>query len=222
MRCRIALGRWAAVTRAVRAALSNSSRRGGATIQRAGAVVLRRDRLFGARQRLGTARRRGPAVEQRYGLVLGKVTALVALGVFGWWHRRRSRSFLRLAAGEVVVMAATVGLPSRCRVRRHPFRMCRRPTSRPRTRCWASTCRRTRWGRSSRAGGQTLSCCLPRDSACPVRHRRTNAVEARTALADRAHSRLAGRTRRRHVRARQRAGGIRPGTVQRTCCSTWR
>ena len=74
-------------------------------------MVLRRDRLSGlvnAWVRLG-------AVDQlwssRYGLlVLGKVTALVALGVFGWWHRRRSRSFLRLAAGEVVVMAATVGL----------------------------------------------------------------------------------------------------------------
>jgi cytochrome c oxidase assembly factor CtaG/putative copper export protein len=47
----------------------------------------------------------------RYGLlVLGKVAAFVVLGVFGWWHRRASRPFLRFAAGEVVVMAATVGL----------------------------------------------------------------------------------------------------------------
>ena len=47
----------------------------------------------------------------RYGLlVVGKVAAFVALGVFGWWHRRRAQSFLRLAAGEVVVMTATIGL----------------------------------------------------------------------------------------------------------------
>jgi cytochrome c oxidase assembly factor CtaG/putative copper export protein len=52
-------------------------------------------------------------------LVLAKATALVALGAFGWQHRRRTipalqagerRAFLRLAAGEVAVMAATVGL----------------------------------------------------------------------------------------------------------------
>ncbi|MEP6526329.1 MAG: cytochrome c oxidase assembly protein [Nocardioidaceae bacterium] len=52
-------------------------------------------------------------------LVLAKATALVALGGFGWQHRRRTipplregerRAFLRLAAGEVAVMAATVGL----------------------------------------------------------------------------------------------------------------
>ena len=47
----------------------------------------------------------------RYGLlVLGKLAAFVALGAFGWWHRRAARSFLRLAAGEVVVMSATIGL----------------------------------------------------------------------------------------------------------------
>jgi putative copper resistance protein D len=57
----------------------------------------------------------------RYGLLLtAKVVALVALGLFGWLHRRRTiaalvtsrvaRPFLRLATGEVVVMAATVGL----------------------------------------------------------------------------------------------------------------
>jgi cytochrome c oxidase assembly factor CtaG/putative copper export protein len=52
-------------------------------------------------------------------LVLAKATALVALGAFGWQHRRRTipalragerRAFLRLAAGEVALMAATVGL----------------------------------------------------------------------------------------------------------------
>jgi cytochrome c oxidase assembly factor CtaG/putative copper export protein len=52
-------------------------------------------------------------------LVLAKSTALVVLGAFGWQHRQRTipalqtgnrRAFLRLAAGEVAVMAATVGL----------------------------------------------------------------------------------------------------------------
>jgi cytochrome c oxidase assembly factor CtaG/putative copper export protein len=48
----------------------------------------------------------------RYGiLVLGKTAAFVALGFFGWWHRRTAASsLLRLAAGEVVVMAAAIGL----------------------------------------------------------------------------------------------------------------
>lgn len=57
----------------------------------------------------------------RYGLlVLAKIAALAALGCFGLLHRRRTiaalvegrarRPFLRLAAGEVLVMAATVGL----------------------------------------------------------------------------------------------------------------
>lgn len=62
--------------------------------------------------------------EDRYGLlVLGKVALLVALGAFGYRHRRRTvaaagegtsmtgvRGFLRLAAAELVVMAATFGL----------------------------------------------------------------------------------------------------------------
>jgi cytochrome c oxidase assembly factor CtaG/putative copper export protein len=52
-------------------------------------------------------------------LVLAKSTALVVLGAIGWQHRRRTipalraggrRAFLRLAAGEVALMAATVGL----------------------------------------------------------------------------------------------------------------
>jgi cytochrome c oxidase assembly factor CtaG/putative copper export protein len=52
-------------------------------------------------------------------LVLAKSTALVVLGAVGWQHRRRTipalqaghrRAFLRLAAGEVAVMVATVGL----------------------------------------------------------------------------------------------------------------
>jgi putative copper resistance protein D len=57
----------------------------------------------------------------RYGLlVLWKATALASLGIFGWWHRRRTvravagqrdrHAFLRLAAVEVVVMVATVAL----------------------------------------------------------------------------------------------------------------
>ncbi|MEQ7007851.1 cytochrome c oxidase assembly protein [Actinopolymorpha sp. B17G11] len=59
-------------------------------------------------------------VSTSYGrLVLGKVVALVALGAFGWWHRRAilprleredSGAFRRFAAGEVAVMVATVAL----------------------------------------------------------------------------------------------------------------
>ncbi|WP_433353709.1 cytochrome c oxidase assembly protein [Microtetraspora malaysiensis] len=60
-------------------------------------------------------------LDSRYGvLVLVKIAALVALGWFGWRHRRAtitvlergggSRPFLRLAAGEIGVMAATLGL----------------------------------------------------------------------------------------------------------------
>jgi putative copper resistance protein D len=63
----------------------------------------------------------GELWSSRYGLlVLCKVAALTALGVFGRRHRRRivpalagrraNRAFLRLAAAEVVVMAATVAL----------------------------------------------------------------------------------------------------------------
>jgi cytochrome c oxidase assembly factor CtaG/putative copper export protein len=71
----------------------------------------------------------GPLVTSSYGvLVLAKSAALLVLGGFGWWHRSRTvrrlqastttkaRSredvalFLRVAAGELVVMAATVAL----------------------------------------------------------------------------------------------------------------
>jgi cytochrome c oxidase assembly factor CtaG/putative copper export protein len=55
-----------------------------------------------------------------YGALLAvKIAALVALGVFGWWHRRstltglvvgRPGAFARLASVEVLVMAATVGV----------------------------------------------------------------------------------------------------------------
>ncbi|MGH3937534.1 MAG: cytochrome c oxidase assembly protein, partial [Pseudonocardiaceae bacterium] len=55
-----------------------------------------------------------------YGLlVLGKVTALVVLGGFGWWHRRGAvaavqrgdrSALLRLGGGELLVMFATIGL----------------------------------------------------------------------------------------------------------------
>ena len=55
-----------------------------------------------------------------YGLlVLTKTAATVALGVAGWWHRRvtltalaagAGGAFRRLAAGEVLLMAGTVGL----------------------------------------------------------------------------------------------------------------
>jgi cytochrome c oxidase assembly factor CtaG/putative copper export protein len=70
----------------------------------------------------------GPLLTSSYGvLVLAKTLALVTLGGFGWWHRRRTvgqlaardttaaersdvRLFLRVAAAELVVMAATVAL----------------------------------------------------------------------------------------------------------------
>jgi len=55
-----------------------------------------------------------------YGALLAlKTTAILVLGALGWRHRRstlpllaagRRRAFLRLAGGELVVMAATVGL----------------------------------------------------------------------------------------------------------------
>ncbi len=56
-----------------------------------------------------------------YGLlVLGKVTALLVLGVFGWLHRRSTvaavvdrgdrSAILRLGGGEVLLMFATIGL----------------------------------------------------------------------------------------------------------------
>lgn len=60
------------------------------------------------------------ALTTSYGLlVLVKTAALVGLGAVGWWHRKhtlvdlaagRPHAFLRLAAGEVVVMAATIGV----------------------------------------------------------------------------------------------------------------
>ncbi|ABS05738.1 putative copper resistance protein D [Kineococcus radiotolerans] len=51
-------------------------------------------------------------------LVIAKVVALVALGALGVWHRRRTiplladrpRAFLRIAAGELVLMGAATGL----------------------------------------------------------------------------------------------------------------
>ncbi|MFC7842769.1 cytochrome c oxidase assembly protein [Streptomyces sp. NPDC057382] len=56
----------------------------------------------------------------RYGLmILGKTAALAALGGIGYWHRRRTlpslitgkvRGFVRLAAGELLLMAAAMGL----------------------------------------------------------------------------------------------------------------
>ncbi|TYC13886.1 bifunctional copper resistance protein CopD/cytochrome c oxidase assembly protein [Actinomadura syzygii] len=57
----------------------------------------------------------------RYGtLVVAKAVALAVLGAFGWWHRRASlpalrdgrgpRGFVRLAAAEILVMAATMAL----------------------------------------------------------------------------------------------------------------
>lgn len=58
-------------------------------------------------------------LDSAYGaLVVAKVVALVALGAFGVWHRRRTlpllatrpRAFGRIAAGELVLMGAATGL----------------------------------------------------------------------------------------------------------------
>ncbi|MFF7526645.1 cytochrome c oxidase assembly protein [Streptomyces pseudovenezuelae] len=56
----------------------------------------------------------------RYGaMLLAKTVALAALCGIGWWHRRRTlpalesgtwRAFVRLAAGELLLMAAAIGL----------------------------------------------------------------------------------------------------------------
>jgi hypothetical protein len=58
----------------------------------------------------------------RYGvLLMFKASALIALGILGWWHRRHTvhrittgnrprRAFIRLAAAEVVVMVVAVGI----------------------------------------------------------------------------------------------------------------
>ena len=60
----------------------------------------------------------------RYGVVVTlKAAALIALGIFGWWHRRHTvprirtgtgggprRAFIQLAAAEVIVMLAAVAL----------------------------------------------------------------------------------------------------------------
>ncbi|MFI9848285.1 cytochrome c oxidase assembly protein [Nonomuraea sp. NPDC051941] len=62
----------------------------------------------------------GQLFSSSYGLlILAKAATLVILGGVGWLHRRhtlaalsagRPRAFIRLAAGEVVVMAAAIGL----------------------------------------------------------------------------------------------------------------
>nr|WP_239076064.1 cytochrome c oxidase assembly protein [Streptomyces sp. SID9913] len=62
----------------------------------------------------------GEVFTSRYGLmILGKVSTLALLGAIGWWHRRRTLpalaegargAFVRLAAGELLLMAAAMGL----------------------------------------------------------------------------------------------------------------
>lgn len=63
----------------------------------------------------------GVHLGSRYGmLVVAKGAALAVLGAFGWWHRRATlpalrdgrgaRGFVRLAAAEILVMAATMAL----------------------------------------------------------------------------------------------------------------
>ena len=153
----------------------------------------------------------------RYGLlVVGKVAAFVALGVFGWWHRRRAQSFLRLAAGEVVVMAATIGLAVALSRTRTPV------PDVPAT--------------DVSAAESVLGFDLPPYSlievltgwrpdmivllvvgTCPVAlsRRRASAVSTRRPLAGRANAGVDRWTRRRRVRPQQRARGVRPSAVQR-------
>ncbi|MEU8560529.1 cytochrome c oxidase assembly protein [Streptomyces cyaneofuscatus] len=62
----------------------------------------------------------GDVFTSRYGLLLlAKTAALLLLGAAGWWHRKRTmpllaagrrRGFVRLAAGELLIMAAAMGL----------------------------------------------------------------------------------------------------------------
>ncbi|KAB2336980.1 bifunctional copper resistance protein CopD/cytochrome c oxidase assembly protein [Actinomadura rudentiformis] len=63
----------------------------------------------------------GINLDSRYGtLIVGKTAALIGMGALGWWHRRRSipslrterrtRVFLRIAAIELLAMAATMSL----------------------------------------------------------------------------------------------------------------
>ncbi|MFP3964883.1 bifunctional copper resistance protein CopD/cytochrome c oxidase assembly protein [Actinomadura fulvescens] len=63
----------------------------------------------------------GINLDSRYAvLIVAKTAALVGLGALGWWHRRssvpalrtgrRTRVFLRIAAVEILVMAATMAL----------------------------------------------------------------------------------------------------------------
>ncbi|MFD6033576.1 cytochrome c oxidase assembly protein [Streptomyces griseoincarnatus] len=62
----------------------------------------------------------GEVFTSRYGLMLlGKASTLALLGAIGWWHRRRTLpalaegargTFVRLAAGELLLMAAAMGL----------------------------------------------------------------------------------------------------------------
>ena len=64
-------------------------------------------------------------------LVLAKIVLFTALGIVGWWHRRRTvgalqgpgarpAAFWRLAGGEVLVMAATTGVAAALAVTQTP------------------------------------------------------------------------------------------------------
>ena len=84
-------------------------------------VIVAVSGVVNAAVRLGAL---APLVQSSYGvLVLAKTAALLVLGGFGWAHRRRTVDqleeaggprqlglFVRVAAAEVTVMAATVGL----------------------------------------------------------------------------------------------------------------
>lgn len=113
----------------------------------------------------------GDVFTSRYGLmILAKTVALAALGGIGWWHRRRTlpalqegrwRGFVRLAAGELLLMAAAIGLA--VGLSRTPPPAPVTPGSRPPRSCWASRCRRhsaTSRGRRCSPSG-TLTRCSP-------------------------------------------------------------
>ena len=101
--------------------------------------LLRRDgRLRDADGARDLAVVRGRIVERYAGIVAAKVGVLLALGLAGHRHRTRTfprlrrgdpRAFLRLAAGEVVVMGAGLGLAAALARRPCQPRARRRPTA---------------------------------------------------------------------------------------------
>ena len=116
----------------------------GPPVQRAGSGCLRRP------GRLGSADRHHPDGHSptRWasgygGIIAAKVVILVALGVLGWVHRRRTMAaladgrglpFLRVAGIELVLMGSAIGLAAALARRRRPPRR-NRPTAPGTRRC---------------------------------------------------------------------------------------